>query len=187
MNLQCIGDILNVQIPSLTRNTPIADWYRSAINNIMPVGIEVEKEYVTKLNTPYNDILRYFNVIIENCVHQYFNEFRKSYSDSESADHRKFLVDRYLNREVVQKIKDSAEIISKGNFQWENHGIPEYQIHREVIFILQIVKFNLIWLYLEIKIAVENITPANYHTLESLLAQFFHEYKSDSQYIDRKK
>ena len=186
MNLQCIGDILNVQIPSLTRNAHVVDWYRSAMTNILPVAADVEKEYATKLPSPYNDILKYFNLVITNCVHLYFNEFRRSYLNSQSADHQKFLVDKYLNREVLQKITDTAEIISKRNFQWENHGQPGYQKDREVIFILQMIKFNLIWLYLEIRIAVENTTPAHYHTLETLLAQYFHEYNANSEYIEKK-
>ncbi len=183
MDLSCINDILHVQIPSLLRQEMISDWYRSEAGKIARVLTVTDKKYSLALNTPYSDKLKYFDLNISNCVHQYFNEFSDRFWTSQNTDHKKFLVDKYLNREVVQKIQDTAHVIISKNLQWENHNKPEQLKNREVIFILQSLKFNLIWLYLEIKKLVEHAVNDGYQTLETLLAEHFHEYDCSSPHI----
>ncbi len=186
MNLTCIGDILSRQIPSLLRNETSPDWYRVHAGKTLRIRQEGNQKYQLNLAIPYSDKLRYFELIISNCVTCYFNDFKVNFESSLSLEHRKFLVDKYLNREVVQMIHDLAETIADKGLQWANHNSVEHKKNREVIFILQMIKYHLLWLYLEIKALTESLVFIDYYNLENLLAEHFYEYESSSSIITEK-
>lgn len=186
MNLTCIGDILSRQIPSLIRNETPPDWYRVHVGKTSRIPQEGNQKYQLNLATPYSDKLRYFEIIISNCVTCYFNDFKSNFESSLSIEHRKFLVDKYLNREVVQMIHDLAETTADKGLLWANHNSVEYKKNREVIFILYMIKYHLLWLYLEIKALTEAVIFIDYYNLENLLAEHFYEYEPSSPIITEK-
>ena len=185
MDLSCIGDILNIKLPSLIRNDLGPDWYRANIMGIVRVDLSGSHKYNLALPKPYSDKLRYYELIISNCVVKYSNAFLSSFNGSESFDHKKFLVDKYLEREVVQKIRDTATVILEKNLQWQHHGSPEHLELREVIFILNHIKYHLIWLYLEIRNIAAPMVIKDYKDLDSLLAEHFYEYIIESPFITK--
>jgi hypothetical protein len=183
MDLSCISDILNLKLPLLLRNSVVPEWFKVKIREVAKSNLAVGLKYTVSLPVPYTDKLRYYDLIISNCVIDYYNQFLNSFDDSKSIEHKKFLVDRYLDREVVQRIKDTAEAIIERELHWERHNDPNYKDQREVIFILNAMKYQLLWLYMEIKNTVEQTVIKDYENIESLLAGHFFEYSSECPFI----
>lgn len=183
MDLSCISNILNLELPTLLRENIKNEIFKVKLLKLSKTQWEGYYKFSISLPKPYNDKLKYYDIIVSNCVTEFYREFLLNFNNSESIEHRKFLVDKYLDREVIQKIKDTAKVITEKDLHWSNHSNASFQNQREEIFILNSIKYNLIWLYLEIKEIAINIVPKDYQDLELLHAEHFFEYITNCSFI----
>lgn len=134
------------------------------------LGLAELSKFKLNVPKPYNKKLRYYDLLLWNAVWQFRQDFFAAFNTAKTIDHQKFLVDRYMEREITQKLRNTAEIIVEQ--QTKNNDIDKREI-KETSAILDSIRYHLSWLYLELKSLAEPVIGGDYMDLDTISEGIF--------------
>lgn len=176
MDLSTLNDILfHTLAPWLEANQK-QDKFKVLLSNSILVPAKsafFEVDYLPALNPK----CKYYSILIHNSAVSFFTTFLESFKGALYDNQRKFLVVKALDKQISQKLADTAQVISQRNYNFAEINRPQNSAIRDEIYIIHLIKHYLIWLYLELREITQEQVTHDYLDEAALGASFFHEYE----------
>jgi hypothetical protein len=105
---------------------------------------------------PLTSKTKYYHAIIEQKLIKYLNSVHSSMANAITENEKKFQVHRALNQELKSKLIGVKSLILKKDYFFDqvdpkSSNTSKDSTFRDEAYIIQLVKYKLIWLYLEIQ------------------------------------
>jgi hypothetical protein len=126
---------------------------------------------------PLNPKCKYYSIQIHNSAVSFFSKFSESFNSALYDDQKKFLVVKALDKQISQKLADTAQVIAQRNYNFSEINRPQNSAIRDEIYVIHFIKHYLIWLYLELREIVQEQVTHDYLDEAALYAYFFQEYE----------
>lgn len=164
-------------------------WYNRALPDakfkelVREVSSEVynhQPKYKVTFSNPLNAKRKYYSLIVGNAAIQFLNYLKKEVDDALNDKERVYLVMRQGINPLSQKLRELNNIIEERQLQWSEikgtaHLSKEDAAKADEAFIMQLVKYNLLFLYLEIQDTFTQFLNDDALTKEELHQKFFTE------------
>lgn len=146
-DLEIINEILNLHLrPWMTHHS--GQKYQQMLQTVNKETYLQQPLYCIDFIKPLTSKTKYYHAIIEQKLLRYLNSVHLSMA--------KFQVHRALNQELKSKLNGVESLILKKNYFFDlidpkNSNRSRDITFRDEAYIIQLVKYKLIWLYLEIQ------------------------------------
>jgi uncharacterized protein YutE (UPF0331/DUF86 family) len=176
MDLSTLNDILfHTLAPWLEANQK-QDKFKVLLSGTILIPAQstfYEVDYLPALNPK----CKYYSIRIHNSAVSFFTKFSESFNGALYDDQRKFLVVKALDKQISQKLADTAQVIAQRNYNFFAINQELNKPIRDEIYIIHLIKHYLIWLYLELREIVQEHVAHDYLDEAALYASFFQEYE----------
>lgn len=180
MNLSAFDDILFHTLAPWLKANQKQDKFKVQLTHSITIPAQsafYEVDYLPALNPK----CKYYSILIHNSAVSFFTKFSESFNGALYDDQKKFLVVKALDKQISQKLADTAQVIAQRNYNFSEINQEHTRPIRDEIYIIHLIKHYLIWLYLELKEIVQEQVTHDYLDEAALYASFFHEYEFNSK------
>ncbi len=153
--LEMFNTLLFIDCPWLDKN-PSENKFQQLLHKLPKTELENQPIYELKFMKPLSERRKYYFTIIKNEAIDYLNVFHKSVKDSVTEDEKKYQVHKSLAKQLRKKLKETDSIIESKGFYFENIVASQKRMQadskfKDDVYIMQLLKYQLVWLYLEIQ------------------------------------
>lgn len=154
-DLEIINDILNLHLrPWMTHDS--GQKYQQMLQTVNKETYLRQPLYCIDFIRPLTAKTKYYHAIIEQKLIKHLNSVHLSMANAITENEKKFQVHRALNQELKSKLIGVESLILKKNYFFDlidpkNSNRSNDSTFRDEAYIIQLVKYKLIWLYLEIQ------------------------------------
>ncbi|HEY9341926.1 MAG TPA: hypothetical protein VIQ23_10110 [Hanamia sp.] len=182
-DLEIINDILYLHLrPWKTHYS--GQKYQQMMQNVNNERYLQQPLYGIDFIKPLTAKTKYYHALIEQKLIRYLNSVHLSIADAIDENEKKFWIHKTLNQELKSKLNAVEQLILKKNYFFDlidpkNSNRSNDVTFRDEAYIIQLVKYKLIWLYLEIQdtylpyLKEDPITEEDIHSL--YFSEEFHE------------
>ena len=154
-NLEVFSKLLFIDCPWHDKN-PSESKFQQQFHKLPKVSVENQPLLELKFLKPLSERRKYYSAIIKNEAVSYLNAFHKTMKAATTDDEKKYQVHKSLIKQLRKKFKETEGIIESKDFYFENIEAAQKKMQvdsklKEDIYIIQFLKYQLIWLYLEIQ------------------------------------
>jgi hypothetical protein len=154
-DLEIINEILNLHLrPWMTHHS--GQKYQQMLQTVTKETYLQQPLYCIDFIKPLTSKTKYYHAIIDQNLINYLNSVHSSMANAITENEKKFQVHRALNQELKSKLIGVESLILKKNYFFDlidpkNSNRSRDITFRDEAYIIQLVKYKLIWLYLEIQ------------------------------------
>lgn len=154
-NLEIFSKLLFIDCPWHDKN-PSENKFQQQLHKQPKVSVENQPLLELKFLKPLSERRKYYSAIIMNEAVSYLNAFHKTMKVDATRDEKKYQVHKSLIKQLRKKFKETEGIIESKGFYFEKIELAQKKTQvdsklKEDIYIIQFLKYQLIWLYLEIQ------------------------------------
>jgi len=154
-NLEVFSKLLFIDCPWHDKN-PSESKFQQQLHRLPKLSVENQPLLELKFLKPLSERRKYYSAIIKNEAISYLNAFHKIMKADATGDEKKYQVHKSLIKQLRKKFKETEGIIESKGFYFENIEPAQKKSQvdskfKEDIYIIQFLKYQLIWLYLEIQ------------------------------------
>jgi len=153
--LELFNTLLFIDCPWHDIN-PSENKFQQLLHKLPKVGLENQPLLELKFLKPLSERKKYYSTIIENEAASYLNAFHKTMKAEATDDEKKYQVHKSLVKQLRKKLKETESIVASKGFSFQNIEPAQKKLQgdskfKEDVYIIQLLKYQLIWLYLEIQ------------------------------------
>lgn len=165
--------------PWNNRSLPEAK-YKELIGELANEVYNHQPKYKVAFSNPLNAKRKYYSLLIANAAIHYLNFFKKEMDDAFNDKERVYLVAQQAIKPLAQKLKETNSIIEEKQLHWSNiKGTAQVSsidaAQADEAYIIQLVKYNLFFLYLEIQDSFTQFLKEDALSKDELHQKFFTE------------
>jgi len=154
-HLEIFNKLLFIDCPWHDKN-PSENKFQQQLYKLSKVTLENQPLLELKFLKPLSERRKYYSTIIKNEAVSYLNAFHKAMKAAATDDEKKYQVHKSLVKQLRKKFKETESIIESKGFYFENIEPAQKKTQvdskfKEDIYIIQFLKYQVIWLYLEIQ------------------------------------
>ena len=154
-NLEVFSKLLFIDCPWHDKN-PSESKFQQQLHKLPKLSVENQPLLELKFLKPLSERRKYYSAIIMNEAVNYLNAFHKTMKADATGDEKKYQVHKSLIKQLRKKFKETEGIIESKGFYFENIEAAQKKTQvdsklKEDIYIIQFLKYQLVWLYLEIQ------------------------------------
>lgn len=178
-NLELFNSLLFIHCPWHERNRS-ENKFQQQLHKLPKEVLENQPLLELKFLKPLTQRKKYYHAVINNEAVSYLNTFHKAMKAAVTKDEKKYQIQKALVKQLRKKMKETSSIINDNEFYLENifpvsrksQTVAEL---KDDIYIIQLIKYKLIWLYLEIQNSYPAQLPQDAVEENDLLEMYFTE------------
>ncbi|CAN5188994.1 hypothetical protein BH09BAC2_BH09BAC2_13140 [soil metagenome] len=153
--LELFNTLLFIDCPWHDKN-PSENKFQQQLHKLPKVSVENQPLLELKFLKPLSERRKYYSAIIKNEAVSYLNAFHKTMKAEATDDEKKYQVHKSLVKQLRKKLKETESIVASKGFSFQNIEPAQKKLQgdskfKEDVYIIQLLKYQLIWLYLEIQ------------------------------------
>lgn len=161
--------------------------YTQARNKIKLVEFTYEPFYKLHFTKAIGEMRKYYFQIIQNETISFLNNFNEEIK-SISENEQKFMIYKIINKSLPQLLKDIDVLLKEKGLSYEiikpeNIHLYTNQTLCNDAFVFQYLKFNLIYIFLEIQKEYPHLLKQDLLELEEIHQVYFKEFPKDYDFI----
>ena len=147
-----------------------------------------QPKYKVAFSNPLNAKRKYYSLIIANGAIHFLNHLKNEVDAALNDNERLYLVAQQAIKPLAQKLKEANNIIEERQLHWsEIKGTAHLSIsdaaQADEAYIIQLVKYNLLFMYLEIQNSFPQFLNDDALSADELHQKFFTEQELQSDII----
>lgn len=155
------------------------DKYKQLTSEIKKESLTYIPNYKVDFKKPFNAKTKYFHTLIVNESIRYRNSICQLVSEAEKESLKVFWVNTTLTKKIIPKIKDLLKVYQLQGFNTE----PIIIESKADTYILDCLKVELVYMYLEVQKGFSNLVKEEILELEDLYSSILEEDIPNPSYI----
>lgn len=145
--------------------------------------------YELSFEKPLSPFRKYYNSLIDYEAIKFLNEFHENITTADDVNEQKYLLHFIINKVLLQKLKETAQIISERNYSEEQYNLKlqnksvEKSIANQA-YVIYNLKYQLIRLIVELQDRYSDYLTKEALSLEEIHYEYFNEEPSTPSYIN---
>ena len=165
--------------PWNNRSLPEAK-YKELVREVTNEVYNHQPKYKVAFSNPLNARRKYYSLIITNGAIHFVNYLKNEVDAAFNDNERLYLVAQQAIKPLAQKLKETNNIIEERNLHWsEIKGTAQLSnadaAQADEAYIIQLVKYNLLFMYLEIQNSFPQFLNDDILSADELHQKFFTE------------
>ena len=188
IDLNLFQEILFLSLRPWMRKDVSDARYKEMIHEINRSEYLFQPSFDVKFLKPLTPKRIYYHTLIENATRDFLNNFQQIIESADTTNVKKYWVHKALTKVISQKLRDSSQTINDNEFYLET--ISPDSISKSTnkaklddTYIIQLLKFQLIRLYLEIQMGFKTYLNEDALSENELHSIFFTEQSPSKSFI----
>lgn len=164
------------------------DKYRELTTEVTEHSFQFQPLYKVDFLNPVFPKRKYYAKLVEGAAIEYFNDIHFRMDNALTEDHKYFLIHTSLKKELRPLLEQVANIVADKNLVLDDLINPSNHVKAnrrlaDNIYILHLLKFQLIWLYQEIQDKYKTYAADYYLSFDDMIFSVFNEDASQKRFI----